>query len=255
MKIKLMLFLLLLANNIFAQELDKNNFPKIVKLFPTANAITFYLYKTDTLLYATYPKKKNTYSDQMGSINYYNTSGKEVYSAKVGGRFGFRPDSTFKKMQSELVKIGTITLAIEKEEPYEDSKYKERIPRRDFKETFGLVYLYTEPNFKGKQLELSVHNNIPLNFANHPIWNNKIRSIQIPEGCKLRVFDIDSLSGDNAEIGNKNLSILEIPDLQKMPTLKSKVWDGKTWKETNKKSTINFDNKISSFQIIFDYNH
>jgi hypothetical protein len=112
------------------------------------------------------------------------------------------------------------------------------------------ILLYTEPNFKGKQLviEANAFDYIDLNVQK--IWNNTISSIQVPNGYSISLCDINESKGNKFEIGNFNYSTYQISDFRKLPINNFLKWNGADWDEIFKKQIINFDNKLSYFSIM-----
>ncbi len=239
-----------------AQNLELKNYEHIAKKFSSAISLNIYLHKVDTLIFATYPKRKS-YPDQMGSINYYNTDGKIMYSARVGGIAGFIPDSTFKKMQSELVYIGNVILnkkAVEDEKIKEMEWNKPPVIYSPFDTTNALqkfdpngskIIFYTEPNFKGKQLVIDGFSRDWLHLEDYPFWNNNISSVEVPKDWSVRFYDIDEDKGDIINVGNKKYATYKIANFKSLPFYKILIWNGKNWKENKKLKKIDFDKKLS----------
>jgi hypothetical protein len=112
------------------------------------------------------------------------------------------------------------------------------------------ILLYTEANYKGKQMVVDVTAYTEMDLTVQRLWNNKISSIQIPVGYMLTLCDVDESKGDKLELVNNKKQAIQIPNFKKTPTNGFLKWTGDGWNENYKPQIINFDKKLSYFSIL-----
>lgn len=114
------------------------------------------------------------------------------------------------------------------------------------------ILLYTEPNFKGKQLVINTTGEFDLAVA-RPMWNNVISSIQVPDGYTVTLYDTRQVDGGElptyVELGtSKNNKSFTIKDFKTLPTLNYVTPSSGDYSD-DKIKIINFDNKTSYIEI------
>jgi hypothetical protein len=114
------------------------------------------------------------------------------------------------------------------------------------------ILLYTEANYKGKQMVVDVTAYTEMDLTVQKLWNNKISSIQIPAGYMLTLCDVDESKGDKAELTSTKKQAIQIPNFKKLPTNGFLKWTTNGWDENYKPQIINFDKKLSYFSILKD---
>ncbi len=113
------------------------------------------------------------------------------------------------------------------------------------------ILLYTEPNFKGKQLVIDGAGEYDLAAA-MPLWNNTISSAQIPKGYVITFYnERQKPEGDlpvSGEVHSNTVKGLAIPNFKKL----SCFYNAPDLSDSDfgAKRIVNFDNKISFIEIV-----
>ncbi len=113
------------------------------------------------------------------------------------------------------------------------------------------ILLYTEPNFKGKQLIIDGAGEYDFVSA-MPIWNNAISSAQIPKSYSITFYDERQKDGGElpttAEVNSTGNKGLNIPNFKKLTCFYGapNVND----KDFGTKKTVDFDNKLSFMEVV-----
>ncbi len=120
-----------------------------------------------------------------------------------------------------------------------------------FNPTGAKILLYTEPNFKGKQLVIDGAGEYDFAAA-MPLWNNTISSAQIPKGYSITFYDERQKDGGelpaSGEVHSETAKGLQITNFKKLtcfygsPTLSDK--------DFGTKKIVNFDNKVSFMEVV-----
>ena len=71
------------------------------------------------------------------------------------------------------------------------------------------ILLYTEANYKGKQMVVDVTAYTEMDLTVQRLWNNKISSMQIPAGYMLTLCDINESKGDKVELTNNKKQAIQ----------------------------------------------
>jgi hypothetical protein len=112
------------------------------------------------------------------------------------------------------------------------------------------ILLYTESNYKGKQMVVDVTAYTEMDLTVQRLWNNKISSMQIPIGYIITLCDVDESKGDKVELSNNKKQAIQIPNFKKLSTNGFLKWTKNGWDENYTSQVINFDKKLSYFSIL-----